>query len=135
LFLRELAKVLKPIRLEQRLLRDLQAALRTKDKNDEVRIVRSGVFYAYLSGKISAVRKLGHNHDYSIGDFDLSTIQEMRKRYLNDLDAIKREAQDEATSGARVAALCSAIIWDAFNRGKLSSFRQRAEGKVGEVHS
>lgn len=134
-FLRELAQILKPRKLEQRTLRDLRQALATRDENDEVRIVRSAVFYAYLSGKIAAVLRVHQHHDYSMGDFDFTNIRDMRTKHLRELDAIKqdREHEDEARTNRRVQVFVSTLIWEAYNLGRLSSFRQRAQGKVGAI--
>lgn len=133
--LHELAKTLSPRRLESRLLRDLTHTIETSDQNDEVRVIRSTVFNAYQAGKIHAVRELHRQHDYSMGEYDLEAIQEMRVKYLRDVDKIKRERilEEPAKTQHRIAALASALVWEAYNLGKLSTFRQRAQGKIGQL--
>jgi hypothetical protein len=128
-----MGQALVPRKLESRLLRDLT---RESDVNRDIRLVRSFVQNAFQGGKMKAVRQLGYRHDYGIGDYDLTVIQDMRRRYIRDLEKIRADAkagEEQAKNQRRLAVLAAALVWQAYNQGKLSSFRQRAEGKIGQV--
>ena len=130
---REVGQALAPRKLEPRLLRDLT---QRSNKNRDVRIIRSFVANAFQGGKMKAVRELKHHHDYGFGNYDLFVIQQLRTRYISDLEKIRADSQngeEKTKNQQRLAALAAALIWQAFNLGKLSSFRQRAQGKITEL--
>jgi len=130
--LHELSQVLAPRKLEPRLLRDLTAR---SDAGRDTRVIRSAVMNALLAGKIRAVRQLHRHHDYSLGEYDMLTVQTLRQKYLNDLRRIRDDQvyDEPAKTQQRLAALSSALVWETYNLGKLSSFRQRSEGKIGDA--
>jgi hypothetical protein len=140
--LRELCQILRPRKFEPQFLRDLITIFNKRQRmntinfeNEVVRIIRTNVFKAFLGGKLEVVRKLGERYDYSIGDHDLTVIQTLRARYIMDFLKIAREETDEARARRRIEALAVAATWDSYNKGKLSSFRQRVQGKIGELTS
>jgi hypothetical protein len=139
--MRDIIKVLRPQKLEPRFKADLLRLLRPMSSqqgdNQAKRVVRSNVFKAFLGGKFISVKDMGLKIDYGVGDFDLTVIQQLRQKYEYDLLKILtdyRSAKDErAKTINRLAALAAAATWESYNKGKLSSFRQRAEGKIGLI--
>ena len=137
----ELLPKLRPRKFEPVFHRDLQQLFMNakrlgpnRAKKDAVRIIRDDVFKAFLGGKLQATRELKERYSYSIGDYDLAVIQEMRQRYISDFEAILQdlfaEQEEQPKLLQRVWAVAVTITWEAYNKGKISTYRQDDEGKI-----
>jgi len=111
----------------------------TRVEKDAKRIIRDNVFKAFLGGKLQATRELKEHYSYSIGDYDLTVIQEMRNRYIEDFAEILRAlflyvppipSEEQAKLLRRVWAVAVTATWEAYNKGKISTYRQDDEGKI-----
>jgi len=139
----ELLPKLRPRKFEPVFQRDLHQLFMDAKKlgprrayKDAKRIIRDDVFKAFLGGKLQATRELKERYSYSIGDYDLAVIQEMRQRYINDFNAILndlfRGTEEQSKLLQRVWAVAVTATWEAYNKGKISTYRQDDEGKIRE---
>ena len=125
----ELLPKLRPRKFEPVFQRDLHQLFMnakrlgpTRARKDATRIIRDDLFKAFLGGKLQATRELKERYSYSIGDYDLAVIQEMRQRYINDFNAILndlfRGVEEQAKLLQRVWAVAVTATWEAYNKAK-----------------
>jgi len=136
---RELIPVLRPQKLESLLAKALLSVLaeaKMRALMDGKRIIRAYGFKAFFGGHLVAVAELKQRWEYGLGDYSMDTIQGQREKYSSDLADVlsKLDAEvitrDEAES--RMKIIAQLVVWSLYNEGKLSTYRQRNEGKVGE---
>jgi len=138
----ELLPKLRPRKFEPVFHRDLHQLFMNakrlgpiRSRKDATRIIRDDIFKAFLGGKLQATRELKERYSYSIGDYDLAVIQEMRQRYISDFNAILNDlfrGVEQAKLLQRVWAVAVTATWEAYNKGKISTYRQDDEGKIRE---
>lgn len=138
----ELLPKLRPRKFEPVFHRDLHQLFMnakrlgpTRAYKDAKRIIRDDVFKAFLGGKLQATRELKERYSYSIGDYDLAVIQEIRQRYISDLNAILNDlfrGVEQPKLLQRLWAVAVTATWEAYNKGKISTYRQDDEGKIRE---
>jgi len=136
---RELTPLLRPQKLEPATAKALVSTLKESKPRalaDGKRIIRAYGFKAFLGGHFVAVTELKQRWEYGLGDYSMETIQALRAKYIGDFEEILSKLEtaviprDEARN--RVKILAQMLVWASYNEGKLSTYRQRNEGKVGE---
>jgi len=119
-----------------RLLNQAKSLGQFKALDNAERIIRENIFFAFLGGKLKATREFKERHSYSMGDFDFITVRILREKYREDYKKILRDyftqkEPDKNKFVLRIKALAQVATWDSYNKGKVSTYRQRAKGKLG----
>lgn len=139
----QLTPILMPQKIEPLLAQDLLSIFHRFLRDDKWqnmledgrRAVRAQVFKAFFGGHLRAVAELKNRWEYGLGDYSLVVIQRNRQKFILDFENIMRDyATGLAAAPAvenRLKTLAQVCVWTLYNEGKLSSYRQRSQGRVG----